>query len=174
MGHLHFSLCDMAQELSFGEQVQIHLVELSKYNASEGDLVSVANLQKWVFFMKSAAAFEADDLRRLLPWEMHQKATGVLEMIARSPDLRLVYDDRAKEEKDKSAFHIDALEQGRAEGRAEGEALGTSQGKLIGRIQLLQQILSIEQISDADLSKMDLESLKSLSDELQTQLDQRS
>ena len=85
-------------------------------------------------------------MRRLLPGSVYQKATGVLEMITHSPELRLIYDDRAKEEKDKFSFVKDA----RAEGIAEGEA----RGKLVGRIQLLQQLLGVTEPDEATLTTM--------------------
>jgi len=78
-----------------------------------------------------------------------------LEMITRSPDLRLIYDDRAKEEKDKFSFIKDA----RTEAKAEG--------KLIGRIQRLQQLLGTEQPNETSLSAMDSSQLKKLAEELQ-------
>lgn len=50
-------------------------------------------------------------------------------MITRNPDLRLVYDDRAKEERDRLALRVDTF--------AEGLAEGLAGGKLVGQVQLL-------------------------------------
>ena len=74
----------------------------------------------WAFFFANAHRFDGDQLRRLLPEPVYQKATEILEMIAREPELRLIYDDRAKEEKDKFSFVKDALRRRRKSGRGQG------------------------------------------------------
>jgi len=116
-GHLHFSLVDMANSVSLGDQLQVHLIELPKYDILEEGLSEAEALENWIFFFTDAEKRNASELRRLLPGAAFQKATEVLEMISHSPELRLIYDDRAKEAKDKFSFVKDA----RAEGLAEGE-----------------------------------------------------
>ena len=74
--------------------------------------------------------------------------TGVLEMIDKSPELRLIYDDRAKEEKDRYSLLKDA--------RAEALELG----RLIEGIQRLQQFLGDPVSLDAELSTLERETLK--------------
>jgi len=116
----------------------------------------------------------------------YQKATEVLEMISHSPDLRLIYDDRAKEAKDKFSFVKDARAEARVKGRAEGRAEGhveglaegrvegESKGKLIGRIQLLEQLLTLPVTEGAMLFAMEEAELTSLASDLQQQLQSRS
>ena len=157
--NLCFSLNDSEHGVSLGDQLQIHLVELPKYNVSEEELAGAAALERWVFFMAGAANYEASDMRRLLPGAVYQKATGVLEMITRSPELRLIYDDRAKEEKDKFSFVKDAKAEAKAEGRAEG--------KLVGRIQLLQQLLDVADPDEAALLAMNELELKQVAIDLE-------
>ena len=169
-GNLRFSMYDPVHSVSLGDQLQLHLIELSKYDIREDDLSEAERLEKWVFFFTDAHKYDADQLRRLLPEAAYQKATETLEMIAREPDLRLIYDDRANEEKDKFSFLKDA----RAEGRAEGKAEGRAESKLIGRVQLLQQLLDISEPNEASLSAMDERSLADLANDLYQRLQNRS
>jgi len=169
-GHLSFSLCDPIHQVTLGDQLQLHLVELAKYDIRGEQLAEATPLQIWAFFFSNAHRFDAEQLRELLPNPVYRKATGILEMIAREPNLRLLYDDRAKEEKDQFSFVKDARAEGKAEGIAEGEA----RGKLIGRIQILQQLLAIAQTDDASLSGKDDDSLASLASDLQQRLQGRS
>jgi len=156
--------------VSLGDQLQVHLIELPKYDIIDKGLSEAEALERWVFFFMAAEDCDAAELRRLLPGAAYQKATKVLEMISHSPDLRLIYDDRAKEAKDKFSIVKDA----RAEGLAEGEARGESKGKLIGRIQLLEQLLTLPETEEAALSAMDETKLASLASDLQQQLQSRS
>jgi len=102
-------------------------------------------------------------------------------MIQQSPELRLIYDDRDKEAKDKFSIVKDAHAEGLAEGEArgeakgriEGEARGESKGKLIGRIQILEQSLTLPATDEATLSSMDETKLASLSSDLQQRLQAR-
>jgi len=172
-GHLHFSLVDTANSVSLGDQLQVHLIELPKYDILEERLGEAAALESWIFFFTDAAKRNAEELRRLLPGAAFQKATGVLEMIQQSPELRLIYDDRAKEAKDKFSLTIDARAEGLAEGKIEGLAEGESKGKLIGRIQLLEQLLTLPKTEEATLSGMAESKLASLASDLQQRLQTR-
>ena len=116
-GHLRSVLCDQAHAVAFGDQLQLHVVELPKYNSEDESIGQAEKLEQWVFFLDRADAYDAESLQRLLPDSAFQKATGVLEMISRSPELRLLYDDRTKAELDQ----FSALKEARAEGEARGE-----------------------------------------------------
>lgn len=161
-GHLRFSLCDPVQNVSLGDQLQVHLIELSKYHIEEADLEHAEWLERWVYFLSDSANHDGDELRRLLPDSMFQKATEILEMIARNPELRLLYDDRAKEAKDRFSEIKDA--------RAEGERIGKAEGERIGRIRTLEELLGLP-ISDQDsLSQLALSDLDKLAADLKQKL----
>ena len=147
-GHLHFSLYDSSHQVSFGDQIQVHLIELSKYDVEEEDLSEAAWLEKWVYFLTKSEESNAEDLRHLLPDLAFQKATEVLEMIIEDPKLRMMYEDRVKEAKDKSSFIQDA----RAEGEARGKAEGRAEGKLVGQVQASERFLGLAVTDDAVLS----------------------
>ncbi len=169
-GHLHFSLYDSSHQVSFGDQIQVHLIELSKYDVEEEDLSEAAWLEKWVYFLTKSEESNAEDLRHLLPDLAFQKATEVLEMIIEDPKLRMMYEDRVKEAKDKSSFIQDA----RAEGEARGKAEGRAEGKLVGQVQASERFLGLAVTDDAVLSAMKPEALARLASDLEQQFKGKS
>ncbi|MCA9136005.1 MAG: Rpn family recombination-promoting nuclease/putative transposase [Planctomycetales bacterium] len=151
-GHLLFALHDAAHSLSFGDQIQLHLIQLSKYHLDVADLADANAFERWVYFLTESQNRDPDELRQLLPDAAFYKATEILEMIAKSPELRLIYDDRAKEAKDRFSEIRDA------EARA----------KLVGQIQVLQRILGDSQLTDESLAEKDLASLTKLASDLES------
>lgn len=164
-GHLRFSLYDAAHSLACGDQIQLHLVQLSKYDLSAEDLADTDAFSRWVYFLTKSQNYEADQLRELLRDEPFAKATRILEMIAKSPELRLLYDDRAKEAKDRYSEIKDAEKRGEARGEAKGE--------LRGQIQMLQRFLKVPASSLEDLATMPMEELKSLLADLERRFKER-
>ncbi|MCA9135743.1 MAG: Rpn family recombination-promoting nuclease/putative transposase [Planctomycetales bacterium] len=160
-GHLRFALHDAAHSLTFGDQIQLHLIQLSKYHLDVADLADANAFERWVYFLTESQNREPDELRLLLPDAAFYKATEILEMIAKSPELRLIYDDRAKEAKDRFSEIKDA------------EAKGAERGKLIGRIQTLQEVVGDPVVDESDLADHDLESLRQIVSELRLRFGKR-
>ncbi len=110
-------------------------------------------------------------------------------MIARNPELRLKYDDRAKEEKDRFSMLKDERAAGRLEGEALGEARGEakgeargkligraegeSRGKLIGQVQAYERVLGLAVSDESRLSEMELAALSNLVSDLEQQIGKR-
>jgi predicted transposase/invertase (TIGR01784 family) len=167
--HLSFTLCDCRQEVQLSDCLQIHTVELPKYNFDEGSIGTADPLVQWSFFLSRAADFEASELKRMLPGRAYAKATGVIEMIARTPQEREVYEARRKAELDYKSFvtaaRQEALEEGRQEGWQEGLKLG-----LARQTQWLQSLLGQPPESEDELMALDLDSLQRLCDELKDRL----
>ena len=157
-GHLRFSLYDAAHSLDFGDQIQLHLIQLSKYHVMEADLVAADAFERWIYFLTESQNRDPDELRQLLPDATFSKATGILEMIAKSPELRLIYDDRAKEAKDRFSEIRDA------EVRA----------NIIGRIQLLQELLGEAPFTKEDLSSHEQTELVRICSQLKSRFDSLS
>jgi flagellar biosynthesis/type III secretory pathway protein FliH len=106
-------------------------------------------------------------LRRQLPeLELHN-ALGVLEMTARSPETRELYEARLKVKRDEKArldyARSEGIAKGRAEGLAEGlaegEQIGLARGEKIGQIRLLERLLRRSPTNDAELAKASLQDL---------------
>lgn len=100
-------------------------------------------------------------------------------MLDLSEPLRLQFRDRVAEmEKSFQVQYVtsierDALAKGREEGRVEGRVEGIDKGVLIGRVQMLQEILG-ENIDDREtLAGRDVESLSELHDALRRRINDR-
>jgi predicted transposase/invertase (TIGR01784 family) len=152
-GHLRFSLFDAAHSLEFGDQIQLHLIQLSKYHLDDADLADADAFERWVYFLTESQNRDPDELRQLLPDAAFCKATEILEMIAKSPELRLIYDDRAKEAKDRFSEIKDA----------------ETRAKLVGQIQVLQRLLGEPESTEGALAEMELASLSQLATDLEGQ-----
>ena len=90
-------------------------------------------------------------------------------MIARSPNLRMLYDDEAKAELDR----FSALKGAREEGEAVGRADGLEQGTMIGKIAVLEQLLGLPETDTADLARRSLSELQQTVKDLQHRLSER-
>ena len=161
--HLSFRLrCDQ-RDLVFTNDLVFHTLELPKYVVpGDNELRDLPKLEQWFCFLKLAAHRDIHELAQLLGDEVFEEAAGVLEMIFQSPEARQFYEARLRYLHDEEARLIAAREEGREEGRAEGMETGTAKGSLAGKIQLLQQLNGVEEMSleallqrgDDELSKM--------------------
>ena len=156
-GHLRFALHDAVHSLTFGDQIQLHLIQLSKYHVEVADLADADAFERWVYFLTESQNRDADELRQLLPDAAFYKATEILEMIAKSPELRLIYDDRAKEAKDRFSELEDAK----------------TQGKLIGQIQFAQRMLGKNVAADSELGSFEISNLRRILADLESQFPNR-
>ncbi|WP_182865205.1 Rpn family recombination-promoting nuclease/putative transposase [Stieleria mannarensis] len=156
-GHLRFALHDAAHSLTFGDQIQLHLIQLSKYHVDVADLADADAFERWVYFLTESQNRDPDELRQLLPDAAFCKATEILEMIAKSPELRLIYDDRAKEAKDRFSELEDAK----------------TQGKLIGQIQFAQRMLGKNVAADSELGSCEISNLRRILADLESQFPNR-
>ncbi len=132
---------DRLQSIDAG--IEVHTVELTKYNLSEATIGAATAIEQWAFFFLLADRYEAARLRDLLPGVDFQRAITVIEAIAAKTEDRWMYDQREKAQRD----HQWALDSAREEGREEGLEVGT----LVGKVQLLQQLLGEESSSTTSL-----------------------
>jgi predicted transposase/invertase (TIGR01784 family) len=143
--HLSFRLrCDQQehQDLVFTDDLAFHTLELPKYVVpGDNELCSLSGLEKWLCFLKQAGQRDVHELARLLADEVFEEASGVLDMISQSPENRQFYEARLKFLHDEEARLIADREEALAEGLAKGREEGAAQGTLIGKIQILQEIV---------------------------------
>ena len=90
-------------------------------------------------------------------------------MIARDPDQRHLYNRRLKMQMDEKA----RLQAAIAEGEVIGEARGEARGAIIGRIQLLQNLMAIPETPKATLKENPLPELAVIEASLQRQFENR-
>ena len=126
-------------------------------------------LEKWIYFLQHAEHLDSDELDDRLVDDEFREATGVLEMISKSPEDRQYYEARMKFLHDEQARLLAAREAGREAGREEGR----EEGSLFGKIQLLQQLLGDEATGVTDLLRRGSEELNKLLSELQDRLRSR-
>jgi len=171
--HHRFQLVDIPSGRELSRGIEVHTVELAKYNLDESTIRNASPIEQWAFFLLFADRYDAEQLRELLPAVEFQQAISVIETIAHKTEDKVMYDQRAKAQLDYEWVISSAKEEGREEGREEGEEKGIEKGLIAGKIQLLQQLLGDEELSTAALTARPLSELASLQTELQERLRNR-
>ena len=110
-----------------------------------------------------------DEIKRLLPDEVFSEAASVLDVVAKTPDQKRLYEARLKFQRDEAA-RARASENAREEGREEGIGIG----ELFGRIKTLQGLVGATESTREELSECSEEQLKTLLEKLRDQLRNRN
>ncbi len=163
--HIDFRLRGRDPEIELTNRLQIHLLELPKYAPPSDNELIIDPIEKWAFFFQQAVNLTPQQLTDRLGDDAFAEAAGVLEMIAKSPKDREIYEARLKLQRDEQS----RIEAARDQSRAEGQAAG----RVMGRIQLLQQLLGIPESPDDALEGQTMEQLAALEGELQRQMRER-
>jgi hypothetical protein len=137
--------------------LQIHLFELPKYVPPSDNRVISDPVEQWLYFFRRAEESTAEELTARLPDPVFAEAAGVLEMIAKNPDERRLYNERLKLERDERARNLQARQE----------------GTMIGRVQILQELNGLDSQSADDLAPLSAEELGRLETELQQRLRER-
>ena len=164
--HLDFRLRSRKPALKLTDSLQIHLLELPKYTPPSDNGVITDPIEKWVFFFQQAVSLTRQQLIERLGDDAFAEAAGVLEMIARSPKERELYEARLKMQRDERS-RLDAA-------RDQALAEGVAKGALAGRIQLLQELLSEPQSELTELIAEPEQKLAAMVTELQERLRSRN
>jgi predicted transposase/invertase (TIGR01784 family) len=164
--HLDFRMRSEDPPLKLGDSLQLHLLELPKYTAPSDNGSITDPIEQWAYFFQEAAHSTRHQLTDRLRDEAFAEAAGVLEMIAKSPEERELYEARLKLQRDEQS-RIDAAEE---RGEARGVALGEIRGAAEGRVRLLQEWLGHP---PTELDELTLEELAAMERELQRQMRNR-
>jgi len=121
-------------------------------------------------FFRKAATLTADELALRLPDPVFAEARGVLQMIAKNPEEREMYEDRLKAERDEWARTAQAEKDGLERGREEGLEEGRREVEIIGKIELLCQLLDEPYLGERPLREHTIDELSSLEADLQRRL----
>ncbi len=167
-----------------GKTLEIHTLELERYNLGESDLAVATPLDRWLYWLLHAQEYEPTDLARLLPDTAIRQATQTITRIAEVTEDKAMYDAREKTIRDRQWALNATREEGRLEGLALGELKGKIEGKIEGKIQgkiegeirlirMLQEILDIPPTAEAELSRQSLEELQAISNSLKSNLRNR-
>ena len=164
--HLDFRLRSRDSALKLTDSLQIHLLELPKY-VPPGDNSTITDpIEKWAFFLRRAKELSPGELIERLGESTFAEAAGILEMIAKSPKDRDLYEARLKLQRDEQSRIDAARDQSRAEGRAEGEVTGL--------IKFLQRQLGVPVAQPDELAAKSIDDLRSMLSELERQFDERN
>ncbi|MDZ4847828.1 MAG: Rpn family recombination-promoting nuclease/putative transposase [Pirellulaceae bacterium] len=181
-GHHRFRLVDTENTRILENSLEIHLLELPRYTIGESELASASPVERWVFLLRHAHEYDADQLRRLFPEIAFQQAIQSIENIALKTEDKLMYDTREKAVRDYQWLINGARNEGREEGREEGIEQGIEQGiqqgreegmekgALIGTIRTCQAILGLAEANIDDLRSKSPEELESMAIQLQSAL----
>jgi len=164
--HHAFRLTDKVSGRVLDETIQIHTIELARYNLTEGDLADASTLDRWLYWFLHAHEYEPQALLRLFPETAMQLATQTITRISEITEDKTMYDAREKAIRD----HQWALNAAHREGEIRGEIRGKLEGKLEGEVKLiltLEGILGEPLSNEADLQKQKLEELQKLTTVLQ-------
>ncbi|HBJ34672.1 MAG TPA: hypothetical protein DDZ51_07900, partial [Planctomycetaceae bacterium] len=163
--HHHFRLVEKESGAVLDDAIEIHTLELSKYDKPASGLSEASTLEQWCYWIKYSHEHTEDELRALLPGLAFLRATQELKEIQEVTEERQMYDSREKAVRDLESGLIDAREEGFEKGREEGE---------IKLIRMLQEILG-EPVSDEnELRIHSLEQLHSLTADLRNRVLRRS
>ena len=181
--HHRFRLYDPDQRRELRNAIEVHTVELTKYNLDEATISRASKIEQWSFFLLFADQYEPDRLRELLPAVEFQQAISAIEQIAQKTEDRIMYDQRDKAQRDYQwaieGAHSEGLEeglergleQGLEQGRNEGLVEGVGKGVIAGKIQVLQQLLGETETSSMESISKTVEELSSQLADLQARLD---
>jgi predicted transposase/invertase (TIGR01784 family) len=167
--HHRFQLIDRRSGRELENAIEVHTVELTKYNLSESTIANASKLQQWAFLLLHAHEYEASELRRLLKGLEFDQAINTIAIISATTEDRQMYDQREKAQRD----YEWAMSGAREEGREEGLEIGIQRGKLSGSIQTLQGLLGDNIAGDAELRGLALDALQEMVATLQQRLRDR-
>lgn len=162
--------------------LEIHTLELGRYNVQKGALANATPLDCWLYWLLHAHELESGELARLFPQEGIRQATKSITRIAAQTEDKAMYDAREKAARDRQWIIEssrlaglekgleEGLEKGRDEGRQEGRQEGREEAQIEGKreqIRMLEEILQLPLTSDAELAAKSLAELQAIVAELQ-------
>ena len=168
--HHQFRLVDRESGRVLDDSIEIHTVELAKYNGGSSDVSNASVLEQWAYWIKKSSEHTVEELRELLPGLEFLRATVELNAIREITEEKQMYDAREKASLDIQSNLMDA----RQEGRQEGIEIGEQRGKLKASIQIYEGLLEDAVTSDGDLNNQSVEALESTVAQLQKRLRDRS
>jgi predicted transposase/invertase (TIGR01784 family) len=176
--HHQFRLVDRESGRVLEESIEIHTVELAKYNGNVNEVRNASVLEQWAYWIKNSSEHTVEELQELLPGLEFLRATGELNAIREITEEKQMYDAREKASLDIQSNLIDARQEviKIAEQRCEqrGEQRGEQLGKLMASIQIYEGLLGDLPSSESALKELSIEELESRVTLLQKRLRDRT
>jgi predicted transposase/invertase (TIGR01784 family) len=98
--HHCFEMRDQQSGRKLDNAIEVHTVELIKYNLDEGTISQATNLEQWAFLLLRAQDYAAATLKRLLPGIEFKTAIETIEIISEKTEDKQMYDQREKAQRD--------------------------------------------------------------------------
>ena len=171
--HHHFRMVEKESSEVLQDAIEIHTVELAKYNTELGVVSQSKVLEQWCYWIKYSHEHTEEELRALLPGLPFLHATHELNEIREVTEEKQMYDSREKAALDLQSGLIDAKEEGREEGLEKGREEGLEKGE-IKLIRTLQEILGEPVSAESDLANHELKQLQSIAAGLRDRILRRS
>jgi len=171
--HHHFRLVEKESGAVLDDAIEIHTLELSKYDKPASSLSEASTLEQWCYWIKYSHEHTEDELRALLPGLAFLRATQELREIQEVTEERQMYDSREKAVRDLESGLIDAREEGFETGVEKGIEKGIEKGE-IKLIRTLQEILGEPVSDETELEIYKIEQLQSLAADLRNRVLRRS
>jgi predicted transposase/invertase (TIGR01784 family) len=166
--HHTFRLTDAESGRILDGTLEVHTLELRKYNVVEQDLAAEDMLGRWLYWLLHAQDYEVDELLRLFSDPAMQQATLALAEIAAKTESKAMYDAREKAIRDRES----ELAASHREGKIEGKIEGRIEGK-IELIRTLEGLLYLPLSDEQALLALGLPELEALTARLQEKLRNR-
>ncbi len=166
--HHHFRLVERFSGHILEDSIEIHTIELSKYNRTMESVRDLSSLEQWCYWIKYSGDHTADELRELLPDLAFLQATNELVAIQEITQEKVMYDTREKAVRDHESNLIDAMK----EGLEEGLEKGREEGK-IELIRTLEGLLGVLSSDETELGKLNMKDLDARSESLKEKLRNR-
>ncbi len=139
--HHRFQMLDRESGREIFNAIEVHTVELTKYDLDQQSIPEASKLEQWAFLLLYAQDYDAETLRQLLPGIEFDTAIATIETISAKTEDKQMYDQREKAQRDYEWAISGAREEGREEGREAGREAGREEGELVGKVQMLQELL---------------------------------
>ena len=170
--HHAFGLTDLESGRKLTKTLEIHTIELGRYDAQSQDFATANPLDCWLYWLLHAHEYESEELMQLFPQEAILQATQTITQIAQMTEDKTMYDAREKAIRDQQWALDASRKDGREEGLIEGEIKGEIKGK-IEMIRMLQEILNLPLSTDSEFDGKTLEELQTQTMNLQNHLRNR-
>jgi predicted transposase/invertase (TIGR01784 family) len=147
--HSQFELRERQAAVVFSDQLQIHVLEISKFNLSSEELHTP--LERWMYFMKHGAELDPEQLPQALHEPVYQQAIGELQQMTQNDPDRERYEARLKAQRDFATTVREREQRGYLKGRSEG---------LIREIHFCQRLLrqpltAVEQLRAQSVAELE-------------------
>ena len=162
--HHVFRLTDADSGRVLEGTIEIHTLELGRYNIPESELGSASPLDCWLFWLLHAPEYEPAALADLLPQPAIRQATETLARIAQITENKTMYDARARFLRDQKWEQDAMFQDGKEEGKIEGE---------IRLVRILQGLAGVSVTDAQELRAFTLDQLQAMTADLQEQLRSR-